>query len=42
MKLHEKPIMPKGFKCASRNCGVKNGGVDISIFYSEASVRSTL
>jgi glutamate N-acetyltransferase/amino-acid N-acetyltransferase len=35
MELHSKPIMPKGFKCASKNCGIKPEGRDLSIFYSE-------
>jgi glutamate N-acetyltransferase/amino-acid N-acetyltransferase len=40
MKLHEKPVMPKGFKCTSKNCGIKNGGGDISIFYSETKANA--
>ncbi len=35
MKLHEKPIMPKGFLCTSLNCGIKEEGQDLSLFYSE-------
>ena len=40
MKLHKRPIMPKGFKCASKNCGIKNGERDISIFYSETKANA--
>jgi len=35
MKLHKKAVMPKGFKCASKNCGLKDGGKDLSVFCSE-------
>lgn len=34
MKLHTKPIMPEGYKCASINCGIKEDGNDLSIFTS--------
>jgi glutamate N-acetyltransferase/amino-acid N-acetyltransferase len=40
MKLHKRPIMPRGFKCASKNCGIKNGERDISIFYSETKTNA--
>lgn len=40
MKLHEQPIMPKGFKCASKNCGLKEEGNDLSIFYSSVSANA--
>ena len=36
MELHTKPIMPKGFSCASVNCGLKEKGNDLSVFYSDA------
>jgi glutamate N-acetyltransferase/amino-acid N-acetyltransferase len=35
MEVHKKPVMPKGFKCASKNCGIKPSGNDLSVFYSE-------
>jgi len=35
MQLHEQPIFPRGFLCASRNCGLKPTGNDLSVFYSE-------
>ncbi|QTA85907.1 Arginine biosynthesis bifunctional protein [Desulfonema magnum] len=40
MKLHEKAIMPKGFKCASKNCGLKDKGNDLSVFYSEVRANA--
>lgn len=35
MELHTTPIMPKGFSCASVNCGLKEKGNDLSVFYSD-------
>lgn len=35
MQLHEKAILPKGFQCASRNCGLKPKDNDLSIFYTQ-------
>lgn len=40
MKLHEKSRMPKGFKCASRSCGIKDEGRDLSVFYSEVRANA--
>jgi len=40
MELHKKAMMPKGFKCASRNCGLKEDGKDVSVFYSEVQANS--
>src|SRR5687768_16718969 len=36
MEFHETPVFPRGFSCASRNCGLKAVGSDLSVFYSEA------
>ena len=36
MIFHDTPKMPKGFFCASRNCGLKPEGNDLSVFYSKA------
>lgn len=33
--LHSRPAFPRGFLCASRNCGIKPSGRDLSVFYSE-------
>lgn len=35
MTFHERPIFPRGFSCASRNCGLKPTAKDLSLFYSE-------
>jgi glutamate N-acetyltransferase / amino-acid N-acetyltransferase len=35
MDFHTKPILPRGFRCASRNCGLKPVGKDLSVFVSE-------
>jgi len=40
MKLHERAIMPRGFKCTSKNCGIKEEGRDLSIFYSAVSANA--
>jgi glutamate N-acetyltransferase/amino-acid N-acetyltransferase len=40
MKLHKKAIMPQGFQCASRNCGLKDEGRDIAIFYSKVRANA--
>jgi glutamate N-acetyltransferase/amino-acid N-acetyltransferase len=34
MQFHEKPRFPRGFRCASRNCGLKPSGRDLSLFVS--------
>ena len=34
--FHERPVFPAGFLCASRNCGIKPEGRDLSVFYSRA------
>jgi len=33
--LHERPRLPVGFRCASRNCGLKRQGKDLSLFVSD-------
>lgn len=38
--FHEKPILPRGFRCASRNCGLKTGAADLSVFYSEVPAQA--
>ena len=35
MKMHQKPVMPEGFFCTSTNCGLKEQGKDLSVFYSD-------
>ena len=36
MQFHDQPVFPRGFRCASRNCGLKPTGHDLSVFYSDA------
>jgi glutamate N-acetyltransferase/amino-acid N-acetyltransferase len=36
MEFHDQPVFPRGFSCATRNCGLKPTGYDLSVFYSEA------
>jgi glutamate N-acetyltransferase / amino-acid N-acetyltransferase len=33
--FHERPILPRGFRCASRNCGLKPRAKDLALFVSE-------
>jgi glutamate N-acetyltransferase/amino-acid N-acetyltransferase len=33
--FHDVPVFPQGFRCASRNCGLKPEGTDLSIFVSQ-------
>lgn len=35
MSFHQTPIFPKGFSCASRNCGLKPVARDLSLFVSD-------
>lgn len=35
MAFHERPVFPRGFRCASRNCGLKPSGYDLALFHSE-------
>ena len=40
-KFDEKAVMPKGFTCASRNCGIKEGDAeDLALFYSDKSAEA--
>ncbi|MQA89621.1 MAG: bifunctional glutamate N-acetyltransferase/amino-acid acetyltransferase ArgJ [Gemmatimonas sp.] len=34
MEFHARPILPAGFRCASRNCGLKPVARDLSVFVS--------
>ena len=35
MSFHESPRFPRGFRCASRNCGLKPKAKDLALFVSE-------
>src|SRR3990172_5942411 len=35
MRFHEQPRFPTGFRCASRNCGLKPADKDLALFVSD-------
>ena len=42
MRFHERPVFPRGFSCAARNCGLKPAGEpDLALFYSEAPAQAS-
>lgn len=38
--FHDTPVFPRGFVCASRNCGIKATGRDLSLFVSEVDAAA--
>jgi len=40
MQFHERPILPRGFRCASRNCGLKPTAKDLALFVSEVDAAA--
>jgi glutamate N-acetyltransferase / amino-acid N-acetyltransferase len=40
MTFHEVPRFPRGFRCASRNCGIKATGRDLSLFVSDVDAAA--
>ncbi len=40
MNFHEPPRFPRGFRCASRNCGLKPVARDLSVFHSEVTAEA--
>lgn len=38
--FHERPVFPRGFRCASRNCGLKKSGYDLSLFHSAVTASA--
>jgi glutamate N-acetyltransferase/amino-acid N-acetyltransferase len=40
MEFHERPIFPRGFRCASRNCGLKPAGKDLALFVSDVDAAA--
>jgi glutamate N-acetyltransferase/amino-acid N-acetyltransferase len=40
MSFHERPRFPRGFRCASRHCGLKPGGKDLALFVSEVDAAA--
>ncbi|HEU5210065.1 MAG TPA: bifunctional glutamate N-acetyltransferase/amino-acid acetyltransferase ArgJ [Longimicrobiales bacterium] len=39
-EFHDTPVFPRGFSCASRNCGIKATGRDLSLFVSEVDAAA--
>lgn len=35
MTFHETPVFPRGYTCASTNCGLKQSAPDLALFYSD-------
>lgn len=40
MQFHEPPVFPKGFHCASKNCGLKPNARDLSLFVSDVDAAA--
>src|SRR5689334_22930147 len=40
MIFHETPVFPRGFRCASRNCGLKPEAKDLALFVSEVDATA--
>jgi len=40
MSFHDRPVFPRGFRCASRNCGLKPSAKDLALFVSEVDASA--
>jgi glutamate N-acetyltransferase / amino-acid N-acetyltransferase len=40
MPFHERPVLPRGFRCASRNCGLKPRAKDLALFVSDTDAAA--
>lgn len=40
MPFHDRPILPRGFRCAARNAGLKQTQLDLSLFVSEVDAAA--
>src|SRR5262245_4849728 len=40
MQFHEKPRFPRGFRCASRNVGLKPQAKDVALFVSDVDAAA--
>jgi glutamate N-acetyltransferase / amino-acid N-acetyltransferase len=40
MSFHDRPIFPRGFRCASRNCGLKPTAKDLALFVSDVDAAA--
>jgi glutamate N-acetyltransferase/amino-acid N-acetyltransferase len=39
-RFHESAVLPRGFSCASTNCGLKREGPDLSLFVSDVAAAA--
>jgi len=40
MEYHDRPVLPRGFRCASRNCGLKPAAPDLALFTSDVDAAA--
>jgi len=40
MKFHDRPVFPRGFRCASRHVGLKPKGKDLALFVSDVAAAA--
>jgi glutamate N-acetyltransferase/amino-acid N-acetyltransferase len=40
MQFHDRPVFPRGFRCASRNCGLKPSAKDLALFASDVEANA--
>src|SRR3954471_7227559 len=40
MRFHDTPVMPRGFRCASRNIGLKPKAKDLALFVSDVDAAA--
>src|SRR5438067_11085054 len=40
MAFHDQPRLPRGFRCASRNCGLKPKAKDLALFVSDVDAAA--
>ena len=40
MQFHDRPRFPRGFRCASRNCGLKPTAKDLALFVSDTDASA--
>src|SRR5215217_6287640 len=40
MTFHDRPRFPRGFRCASRNCGLKPSAKDLTLFVSDVDAAA--
>jgi glutamate N-acetyltransferase / amino-acid N-acetyltransferase len=40
MTFHHRPVFPRGFRCASRNCGLKPQAKDLALFVSDVEAAA--